>query len=103
MKQKSCIINIQIWLYVHLIIILIVQISLMNISIIFSYVCLLLFIISRFRSFLRMIIENIRFQVYNQEERYSYGIDLFKKEITTILVYISFAFLYNWFGSVNIA
>jgi hypothetical protein len=101
-KQMTCIMEMQIWPHIHLIIIVFIQFILANIYIVLSFVSLLLFLMSPcFRSFLRIIKENIRLGLYNEEERYLYGITLLKKEMILIFVYMLFAFLYNWFGLVN--
>jgi hypothetical protein len=95
-KQMSCIVNMRLWLLIHSIVTLLIQFFFLNIYFILLFVCLFLFLLSpSFRSFVRVIKENIRLRSYEQEERYLYGIVLLIKEMVLIFVYTLLAFSYK--------
>jgi len=101
-QQLSCIVDMQHYPYIHLIVILFVQFIFINIYFFLSLICLILVLLSPcFCNYRRLINETIQLRLYEQEERDAHGIILLEKEIILTFVYTLFAFLYKWFELMN--
>lgn len=101
-QQLSCVISMQHYPYIHLIVILFVQFILINIYFFLLLICFLLILLSpRFRNYRRLITETIQLQFNEQDERDAPGIILLEKELILTFVYVLFAFSYKWFGLMN--
>ncbi len=101
-QQLSCVIYMQHYPYIHLIVILFVQFIFINIYFFLLLICFLLILLSpRFRNYRRLITETIQLQFNEQDERDAPGIILLEKELILTFVYVLSAFSYKWFGLMN--
>lgn len=101
-QQLSCVIYMQHYPYIHLIVILFVQFIFINIYFFLLLICFLLILLSpRFRNYCRLITETIQLQFNEQDERDAPGIILLEKELILTFVYVLFAFSYKWFRLMN--
>ncbi len=86
--------NVKFWLFIHFISARIIE-CMFFIEIVFPIVLIIIAFGFGLRNHLSYVIKNWLF-TYEPEEGYSYLINIFKREIILILVYVYLSFLYTW-------
>jgi hypothetical protein len=103
-KQMRCLVSMRSRLQIHYTVV-----SLIQMLFAFIYIVLLIFSVfllifsGRFRYIFHIIQSNIRLRSYSPLKRYSYAAVVLIKEVSLIFFYILFCYIYQWYGSPNIA
>ncbi len=98
--EVSCAINRKIWFVNHFIVSCLIE-SVLYINILAPLCLIIILFFNRHWNRINDIVETNRLNTYESEEMYSYIIDVLKKEIKLIFVYVYVAFLYTWLGLVK--
>ena len=99
-RHMACRADVRVWLYAHYFITLPLQLYFWLICASLLSLFMIIFIMfPAFRNFMRPVFPKLRCRSYADESKASYVLALLFRDIVAVVIYVSLAFLYEWFRS----